>query len=195
MHNSIKCGSKKPTPQKLKTQASFNLELTGDKNKRKFLIIEVVDTGIGMKEKDIKELFSKFGTGKNSRGLNTNGLGLGLYLSKEILHKLNGDISCESVSGFGSTFRIKLQFDSKYEIKELLINKHETKSQTSSKNPKETETKEEDFEEFKNHDTRDNLKDNIHNYFGMGIRNHKIVGIHSVQRLPSFESKSISLKS
>ena len=57
---------------------------TQESDLHKFLCIEVIDTGLGIDDKDRKELFTKFGTGKNNRGLNTNGLGLGLYLSKEI---------------------------------------------------------------------------------------------------------------
>lgn len=48
------------------------------------LAVEVVDTGIGMDEKAKKGLFTKFGTSMGYNGLNTNGLGLGLYLSKEV---------------------------------------------------------------------------------------------------------------
>jgi signal transduction histidine kinase len=190
MHKSMQCYPKKLGPSKLKMRTSLDLENIWERNKRKFLFIEVSDTGIGMEEKDIKELFSKFGTGKNSRGLNTNGLGLGLYLSKEILQNLHGDISCESISGIGSTFKIKLQFDSRYEIKELLNNRQESKSQIFGRKESELEMMYEDFEEFKNYDTRDNLKINIGNYYGMGIRNNKSY----IKRRPSFESIPISPK-
>ena len=45
-----------------------------------------------MTEEEHGKLFIKFGTGMDSKNLNTNGLGLGLYLSKEITNKLGGDI-------------------------------------------------------------------------------------------------------
>lgn len=73
-------------------RGNANTHATEDDLSRRFLIIEVVDTGLGIDEKDRKELFTKFATGGNSRGLNTNGLGLGLYLSREICKKLGGDI-------------------------------------------------------------------------------------------------------
>lgn len=57
------------------------------------LAIEVIDTGCGMDEKSRKELFNKFGTSIGEKGVNTNGLGLGLYLSKEICNVLGGDIT------------------------------------------------------------------------------------------------------
>ena len=93
---------------------------TQENDLRRFLWIEVIDTGLGIDEKDRRELFTKFGTGKNNRGLNTNGLGLGLYLSKEIWKKLGGDINWESIIGIGSTFIIKLPFDEVFEIKQIL---------------------------------------------------------------------------
>lgn len=68
-------------------------DISDDSFLYKFLHIEVVDTGCGMDKKSLSELFTKFKTGNNRKGLNANGLGLGLYLSKEISEKLGGDIS------------------------------------------------------------------------------------------------------
>ena len=102
----------------------------------KILWIEVIDTGIGMTEEEHGKLFIKFGTGMDSKNLNTNGLGLGLYLSKEITNKLGGDIKWESMPGIGSTFSIELPLDSKNEIKWLLkendavFGRHNTISQS-----------------------------------------------------------------
>jgi signal transduction histidine kinase len=107
------------------------------------LNIEVIDTGIGVEENERAELFSKFGTGKNLRGLNTNGLGLGLYLSKEICQKLGGDITCESIPGIGSVFMVKIPIDSKHEIRHVL---NKLKVIDNGFSPKRNLA---DFEEFK----------------------------------------------
>jgi len=137
-------------------------DFTVGENMRNYLFIEVIDTGLGVCEKDRRELFTKFGTGKNSRGLNTNGLGLGLYLSKEICLKLGGDITCESIEGIGSTFMIKLPFDPIYEMKELL-----DKNSSDTSNVYEMITDEfiphinNDFQEFVNIDTKDSIIDNM----------------------------------
>lgn len=121
---------------------------THENNLRRFLYIEVVDTGLGIEEKERRALFTKFGTG-NNKGLNTNGLGLGLYLSKEICRKLGGDINCESILGIGSTFIIKLPFDEIYEIKELLNNDSKLiKSMTGLKRKNFDELCQTDFNEF-----------------------------------------------
>lgn len=137
--------------------------LTEEEDQRRYLFIEVVDTGLGMDEKDRRELFTKFGTGKNSRGLNTNGLGLGLYLSKEICLKMNGDITCESIAGIGSTFIIKLPFDSRYELKELLENDSLLFKSPSAHHKRKNFANIEahDFDEFINAETKDSLLDAI----------------------------------
>ena len=83
------------------------------------LAIEVIDTGIGMDEKSKQGLFTKFGTSMGDNGLNTNGLGLGLYLSKEICYKLGGDIVCHSMKGKGSSFTVKLPLDAKNNLNRL----------------------------------------------------------------------------
>jgi signal transduction histidine kinase len=44
------------------------------------LVISVLDTGIGIKDKDQKQLFKMFGTLKNTQQMNTNGIGLGLFI-------------------------------------------------------------------------------------------------------------------
>ncbi|MDQ6992040.1 MAG: HAMP domain-containing sensor histidine kinase [Mariprofundus sp.] len=66
--------------------------------------IEVVDQGIGMHEAFIKQqLFHLFATSKS------NGLGIGLYLSRRIVEAHGGSIEAESDGeGKGSTFRVKL---------------------------------------------------------------------------------------
>lgn len=67
-----------------------NLMMTQRFKQRKYLVIDVIDTGFGITENDKKELFTKFATGNNDQNLNTNGLGLGLYLSQEICRRLDG---------------------------------------------------------------------------------------------------------
>jgi signal transduction histidine kinase len=47
-----------------------------------FLKISVIDTGIGIAKKDHKKLFKLFGFLQDHKELNTNGIGLGLMISK-----------------------------------------------------------------------------------------------------------------
>lgn len=61
--------------------------------------IEVRDTGIGISETDLKQVFKKYYTANPAKGF-----GLGLYLSKAMTEKLGGDISVKSTLGEGSSF-------------------------------------------------------------------------------------------
>jgi signal transduction histidine kinase len=49
------------------------------------LVMDVADTGVGMKKKYLKKLFSFFFKIDESRGLNPTGSGIGLAISKQVL--------------------------------------------------------------------------------------------------------------
>ena len=51
---------------------------------KKMLVIEVIDTGIGISETNQRKLFKLFGILDDKEGLNVNGIGLGLNISKNI---------------------------------------------------------------------------------------------------------------
>ncbi|REH01822.1 PAS domain-containing sensor histidine kinase [Flavobacterium aquicola] len=67
-------------------------------------IIRLEDNGIGIAEKDIEKVFSMF---YRATMLST-GSGLGLYIVKETLDKLEGNISVESKLGKGTSFTIEI---------------------------------------------------------------------------------------
>ncbi len=69
---------------------------------------QVVDTGIGLKPEQIKNLFSAFKQAEVSTSRHFGGTGLGLYLSKLIAEALGGGIDIESEFGKGSTFRVAI---------------------------------------------------------------------------------------
>jgi len=48
----------------------------------KRLVIQVIDTGIGISQESMNKLFTAFGMIESSRNVNKSGTGLGLYLSK-----------------------------------------------------------------------------------------------------------------
>ena len=48
--------------------------------------VQVVDTGIGIKDEDQKKLFKLFGFIDSTKELNTSGIGLGLHISKQIVN-------------------------------------------------------------------------------------------------------------
>ena len=78
---------------------------TGSDN-RLTLIIEVTDTGIGITGEQIIDLFKPLYTADMSYGRKYGGIGMGLPVSSGLAALMGGKITCESVPGEGSTFRI-----------------------------------------------------------------------------------------
>ncbi len=77
--------------------------------KQKTVYLDLIDTGIGMSEKTISNLFGKFVRAENAHTVNVNGTGLGLYIAREMAQKMSGDIVAMSEGeGKGSTFRFSL---------------------------------------------------------------------------------------
>ena len=71
-------------------------------------IIRVVDTGIGIHEKDLIKIFRRFYRVDNARSRDTGGSGLGLSICKNVVLKHGGTISVDSVINKGTTFKIIL---------------------------------------------------------------------------------------
>eukprot|EP00347_Sterkiella_histriomuscorum_P017399 403349526 len=70
----------------------------------KFLITTIEDTGIGIQESDLSQLFKFFGKLVSASHMNKGGMGLGLNISKVIVNQLKGEISVQSDHKKGSTF-------------------------------------------------------------------------------------------
>lgn len=70
------------------------------------LHIEIRDTGIGMDEETLKRIFSPFE--RAAQNINSEGFGLGLFLTKGLVKVLNGIITVESAPGKGSIFRLEI---------------------------------------------------------------------------------------
>ena len=75
---------------------------------RGYLVTSIEDTGIGMSEGDLRNLFQFFGMIDQSKGINRGGMGLGLTISKMIVQQLNGTINVESKPKVGSKFTFKI---------------------------------------------------------------------------------------
>lgn len=75
----------------------------------KTLRISVEDTGVGIPEEDISHIFQRFyrveGTSKRF-----SGMGIGLYISAEIVKRHNGSITVKSTPYKGSTFSFTIPF-------------------------------------------------------------------------------------
>jgi PAS domain S-box-containing protein len=75
--------------------------------------IAVTDSGIGIPAADQKRLFERLFRADNVRKMDTDGNGLGLYITKMIVKSLGGTISVKSTENKGSTFTVKLPIKAK----------------------------------------------------------------------------------
>lgn len=66
-----------------------------------FLRLDISDSGVGIPEEEQAKIFGRFYRGKQSVG--TDGVGIGLYLTREIINKQNGYMKVSSDEN-GSTF-------------------------------------------------------------------------------------------
>jgi signal transduction histidine kinase len=73
-----------------------------------WITFQVADTGIGMTNEQMQQLFKEFTQVDASTTRKYGGTGLGLALSRRYCQMLGGDISVESELGRGSTFTIRL---------------------------------------------------------------------------------------
>lgn len=72
------------------------------------LLFKVKDTGVGIPEDQIENIFDRFLQVKNQGMENNSGTGLGLSISKGLVELLGGEIWCESVVGVGTNFYFTL---------------------------------------------------------------------------------------
>jgi signal transduction histidine kinase len=72
------------------------------------LLIEVVDTGIGIAPANLDAVFTPFFRADPSRPTDTGGMGLGLAIARRIIELHGGTLTVESVPGQGSAFRVRL---------------------------------------------------------------------------------------
>lgn len=73
-------------------------------------LIEVADTGIGMKKDDLSKVFDEFYRVDNEINMSVKGTGLGLALVKNIVAAHNGRVWATSDVGAGTTFHFTLPF-------------------------------------------------------------------------------------
>jgi signal transduction histidine kinase len=71
-----------------------------------YALIQISDSGIGMKTEEKNRLFQEFYRAKNEKTRGISGTGLGLSIVKKIVESYYGKIEVESEYGSGTTFKI-----------------------------------------------------------------------------------------
>lgn len=87
-------------------EGSITLSISSQKQRA---MIAIEDTGIGIKVDEQSTLFKKFTRLSNAQEIDVSGIGLGLFITKEIIESHGGNISVSSAGlGRGTTFKVEL---------------------------------------------------------------------------------------
>ena len=91
-------------------EGSVTIRFSGeDKGDDKFiLIVEIEDTGIGIRRENMQYLFDAFRRVDERGNRNVEGTGLGLSIAKQLVDLMGGTISVNSIYTKGSTFRVEI---------------------------------------------------------------------------------------
>ena len=84
-------------------------KVSGSHTKDKFLF-KIIDTGVGIPEDELKDVFKIFTQASNTYVTSENGTGLGLSISNGIIEKMGGNLTVSSKLGQGSCFEFSLEF-------------------------------------------------------------------------------------
>ena len=97
---------------------SINIHLS---NGPATVVVSVENTGITVKAEEMQTMFEKFFRGQEARSISPNGSGLALYLSRRILSRYAGKISCENANEHQVIFTVTLPFETSSELKEFVV--------------------------------------------------------------------------
>jgi len=75
---------------------------------REIALIEIQDTGPGIKSSEYEKIFEPFARGSAANQINMGGTGLGLTISKLLTELMGGELNFTSEVGTGTTFQIRL---------------------------------------------------------------------------------------
>jgi len=92
---------------KFTEQGTIRLLLECDQQQER-LKFHVIDTGIGIPDSQLQQIFLPFGQADSSTTRKNGGTGLGLAITKRIAEMLGGDVSVRSESGKGSEFILRI---------------------------------------------------------------------------------------
>jgi signal transduction histidine kinase len=104
LHNAIKFTEQGEIRVSVRIQDNGDGKSASDKS----LELKVADTGIGIPQDRLADVFDKFRQVDSSETRLYGGVGLGLYIAKRFVAMLGGSIRAESEPGKGSVFTVAL---------------------------------------------------------------------------------------
>ncbi len=90
--------------------------LISTETKGEEVIIKVKDEGVGIRAEDREKLFKKFSRIENHLTSKTQGNGLGLYITKQLVEKMDGKITFESEQDKGTIFIVSFPVYNEEEV-------------------------------------------------------------------------------
>lgn len=87
------------------------VEVEREAGSHQSIVITITDTGIGMDDEYMEQLFSKFSQAEKSTSRRFGGTGLGMSITKEIIKLMDGKIEVQSKKDLGSQFTIRLNLE------------------------------------------------------------------------------------
>ena len=96
-----------------------------------YLVFTIQDTGIGIDQNYLKQLFTPFSQADTSTTRQYGGTGLGLTISQQLISLLDGHIEVTSEVGQGSCFKVTIPFE-QAELSSELTSAHTALSQTAT---------------------------------------------------------------
>ncbi len=88
--------------------AGGTVRLTARKNDDGFVLMDVIDQGMGISQEDQEKLFTSFYRIKRPETQNIQGTGLGLSIVRSLIELMGGHVHLTSELGLGSTFSVTL---------------------------------------------------------------------------------------
>jgi PAS domain S-box-containing protein len=89
-------------------ELSISAEKTVDTHDAVMMVFSVSDTGQGMTEEQVSKLFDEYSRFNVEANRKTEGAGLGMSITRNLVLLMGGEISVESESGKGSVFTVRL---------------------------------------------------------------------------------------
>jgi signal transduction histidine kinase/CheY-like chemotaxis protein len=92
-------------------EGSINLTVyaePSDSKDTRTIVFIITDTGQGMSDEQVKKLGSEYVRFNAEANRETEGTGLGMNITNNLIRLMNGDLFIESTPGMGSTFKVRL---------------------------------------------------------------------------------------